>query len=83
MVEVALASVHLAGEAPDAVVDRDNVGIKASDQVIEGIQRRYLAAGGYVNVDPEGRYRLVRVEFGICVDCEMALVEMSADSLPL
>ena len=72
---------NIAGEASDAVIYGDYIRIEAGDKVIQGIQRRYSAAGRNVYIHAEGGDRVIGVIFGEGVDSHMALIEVSVDHL--
>ena len=85
VVDEKLLAAHIPGKAPNPVVNGDDIRVKAADQVIEGVQRRNGAAGGHVDIHPEGRDCIVRVILRKGVDCHMALVQvrMHRSALPV
>ena len=83
MVDKALGSVDIPCEAPDTVVDGDNIRIKASDEVVERIERRNPTAGGHVDINTEGGYIVIGMELGIGMHCKVAFVEVADNILLL
>ena len=78
-----LFALNIARKAAHAVVHRDNVRIERADEVVEGGQRRDLAAGGHVDVHAEGRKAGIRMVLGVGVHGDMALVEVRHDGIRL
>lgn len=76
-----LFALNIARKATHAVVHRDNVRIERADEVVEGGQRRDLAAGGHVDVHAEGRKAGIRMVLGVGVHGDMALVEVCHDGI--
>ena len=78
-----LFPLNIARKAAHAVVHRDNVRIERADEVVEGGQRRDLAAGGHVDVHAEGRKAGIRMVLGVGVHGDMALIEVRHDGIRL
>ena len=81
MVHKQLFALNIACKAAHAVVHRDNVRIERADEVVEGGQRRDLAAGGHVDIHAEGRETGIRVVLRVGVDGDVALVEVGDDGI--
>ena len=64
-------------KSSDLIIYGNDIGIEASDKIVERFKRSDLSAGGNVNINTEGRYCIIGVEFGIGVHGKMALVKMS------
>ena len=79
MIDEQLLAVHIPRKAADAIVEGDDVGIEAVQEVIEGIERRNTAAGRHVDIGPKGHDSLLRMAFGIGMDRQVALIEMADD----
>lgn len=77
VVDEELFAQHITGETADAVVDGDDIGIEAGDQIIQGIKRRDSTAGGYVYIHTESGDRVVGVILGEGVYRHMALIKVS------
>jgi len=69
-------ALDVAGEAAHAVINYDDIGIEAVDEVVQGAQRRDLAAGGYVYVGAKGAGAAVRMRLRIGMDRDVALVQV-------
>jgi hypothetical protein len=68
---------HITGETADAVVDGDDIGIEAGDQIIQGIQRRYGTAGRNIDIHAESGDRVIGVILRESMHGNMALIEVS------
>ena len=80
VIDEQLDAAAVAREAADSVVDDDDIRLEALDQVVEGGQRADHAAGGYVDVDPEGGDAGQLVVLGIGMDRYVALVQVAQDA---
>ena len=76
VINVVLGAVQIPGHAPHPVVDGDDIGVEAVNQVVQGTQRRNHPAGGYIHIHPEGGNAVIRMGFRIGVHRHMALVQM-------
>ncbi|MNQ75375.1 hypothetical protein D3C85_901700 [compost metagenome] len=81
MVDEVLLALHVTGEAAHAIVHGDDVRIELVDQVVERLQRRDHATGGYIDVHAERGDTRHRVDLRIGVNGDMALVEVRQDGL--
>lgn len=77
VVDEELLAQHITGEAADAVVDGDDIGIEAGYQIIQRIKRRDSTAGGYVYIHAEGGDRVIGVILGEGVYRHVALIKVS------
>ena len=77
VVDEQFLAVHIAREATDAVIEGDDIRIKAVEEIIQGVERRNAAARRHVDIGPESHDTLLGMAFGIGMDGQMALVEMT------
>ncbi|MPM01379.1 hypothetical protein SDC9_47619 [bioreactor metagenome] len=76
VVDKQLLPVHVAGEAPDPVIHRDDIRIEAADEIIQRAEGCYFPAGGHVDIHPEGRDGIPGMIFREGVDGDVALIQM-------
>ena len=77
VVDKELFAQHISGEAAHAVVDGDDIRIKAGYQIIQRIQRRDSAAGRNIYIHTESRYGVVRVILRESMHRNMAFIKVS------
>ncbi|MPL58978.1 hypothetical protein SDC9_04525 [bioreactor metagenome] len=71
-----LLAPGIPGEAPDPVVDEHHIGIEAVDKLGQGSQGADGAAGGDVDIDPEGRQPCGCIELGVGMGGNVAFVQV-------
>ena len=81
VVDEELFALLVAGKASYLIVYRYNIGVEASDKVVEGFQRSDLSAGGNIDINAERCDGIIGVKFGIGMHGEMALIEMTCYAL--
>ena len=79
VIDEQLLSVHIARKAADAVIEGDDVRIETVQEVIQSIERRNAATRRDVDISPESHDALLGMAFGIGMDRQVALVEMTDD----
>ena len=79
MIDEQLLAVHIARKAADTVIEGDDVRIEAVQEIIQGIERRNAATRRDVDISPESHDALLGMAFGIGMDRQVALVEMTDD----
>ena len=79
VIDEQLLAVHIARKAADAVIEGDDVRIETVQEVIQSIERRNAATRRDIDIGPESHDALLGMAFGVRMDRQMALVEMTDD----
>lgn len=81
VVDEELFALLVTGKASYLIVYRYNIGVEASDKVVEGFQRSDLSAGGNVDINTERCDSVIGVKFGIGMHGKVALIEVTCYAL--
>jgi lysine 2,3-aminomutase len=77
MIDKVLFPRYVTGKATHPVIDADQVGLEAVNQIVKGLEWRNAPTGRYVDIDSEGADAMIRMTVWVGVDGDMALVEMA------
>ena len=81
MINKMLSAAHIPGKAPHPVIKNHNIGFKAVNEVIQGLQRGNTTASLDVDIRAERTDTELRVTFRIGVDGDMAFIKVTDNSL--